>query len=337
MKVLSKPILKVKIEHEFFEGGIWKNIAVQASPESSFKMSNERIHLYAQADGFVLVKDFPLYPSGFQKGPVEGQACLLRLLLQPADPLAHIYTAFPATAKRWERFYFSNKDAAGRAREKQLSTGDWAGLEDLLHIRPKQFSFPTALPEGEPVRVLSGERVVYSTWVNPNGKAIINLAREEEGNFALQFGAGKQRFFTSSEMDRSSFAYLDLHLEPGLMAHDNEPVPEFRLAFPARSIYWRYNILIGDRPLDTVRVIDPDGAIQFEELPPGDEGPPGRRVFATKTKIKLRELQPYAFKLVNGSNESVLSERLPFPDINFLKIDPARQGEFFAESFLSLP
>jgi hypothetical protein len=335
MKIQSQAVSRLRVSHEYFEDGNWKGMNIFPSPESASRMAEKRLRLYAEPYGCTLVRDIFHYPGGFQPTASQEKPFSIRLILQPSYPAYQHFSHLPETDLLSETLYFSNISTKGESVHGFLSVESKVSQQDVRKLFQKAFHFRPGTTSDQQVEVLQSGQTRWRTYADQNGKVSIDLTAEEEGQFVLRRpGKADELFITSTVARKRYFAYVDLHFDPEGSCFKGEEVAEYKIAFPSREVYWKYHILPGDRLVSTMKVEDPDRQIHFEEMEVDEAIEAGQRTFISSRKLTIREFYPHAFKLVNGS--SVLSERLPYPNLALMKKHSNEEGAFFMESFLSL-
>ncbi len=339
MKISAHSILSLKVVHDYFQNGIWKGLSFEVAEHSRKCITQNRLLLSSKRDGFCIVRSQPVY-AGDTQPPQRMTPFSLRLLMQVADPHYFNYTALPITEVRRQALYFTNRLPDGQWAQTVLSASPDVSIGDYLPLFPTQFVWATQQPEGTAVVVQDAlGHVHWETQTRADGSAEIDLRTADWGRYVIQIaGEPAATIVTAQQWGARPVAIIDLHFDPTTVAFQSKEETQLQLHFEARQIFWRYNVQLGKKVFaaDAVVVKDVDNNLAFApaELFVIDDEQQLRII--SQDKVRLQERYPYSLELVQQATNLVLAHRLPFPDFRNFKQHPAQQGEYLAETFVSL-
>jgi hypothetical protein len=339
MKISAHSILSLKVVHDYFQNGIWKGLSIEVAEHSRKTMAQNRLQLSSKRDGCCIVRSQHVY-AGDTQPPQRLTPFSLRLHMQVADPHYFNYTALPITEIRRQTLYFTNRLPDGQWAEKVLSAEPYVSLGDCLPLFPAQFVWTTRQPEGIAVVVQDDLGIVHwETQTQADGSAEIDLRAADWGRYFIHVGGEPaSAIVTAPQWGARPMAIIDLHFDPAMAAFQGKGETSLQLHFEARQIFWRYNVQLGKKTYaaDAVVVQDVDHNLAFApaELFVIDDEQQLRII--SQDKVRLQERYPFSLELVQQTTNLVLAHRLPFPDFRNFKQHPAQQGEYLAESFVSL-
>ncbi|MEM0995742.1 MAG: hypothetical protein AAGN35_01625 [Bacteroidota bacterium] len=336
MQIETRTIAKIDLRHAYFQAGVWRGVEVTASPATQARLVRHRLRLHTEGHQILVVRDFPIFPGGRSAPEPQPETVPLRLDLRPIDPWYPQFTELPEWDLLRKCLYFSDRDRAGNLRNHRLSEAEVAGAGDIYPLHSAIFSVQVGAPDCKVMAYAAdgSELVAYS---GGDGRAALDLRAHPEGRFRIALPEGKSEYVvTAQEARKRVFARIDLQLDTRSQVYRGQAITQYVLDFAAREVYWNYNIEVGERNFSTLRIIDPDQQMEF--VPVESDRVPAARTFRFRTtrKVRLAEFYPYAFRLVNGTNSAVISERLPFPSLKYLKRHPDQADALVAESYLVL-
>jgi hypothetical protein len=339
MKISAFPILSMKFMHDYFLSGKWRGLTFAVADASNRTMAAHGLKLHALPHGFTIVRTQRDLGARTAALPLRAPF-QVRIHMHASDPYFFNYTALPQTEMRLQSLYFSNLGPLGESRQGIVSANAAVSAADYLPTHPAQFAIETEAAPGTPVLVTDAHRQqVAATMVGPHGLAEIDLSHHDLGCYGIQIGtAAATDVVTTAHWGQRPSAIIDLHFDPAADDYQGRGESQLSLQFEAREIFWRYNVQLGKvaYAANTVVVLDPDQHIAFgpAELVVTDDEQQLHIISADK--VRLQERYPFSLELVQATTNLVLANRLPFPDFRNFKKHPAKQGEYLAETFLSL-
>lgn len=339
MKVHAYSMLRMKVLHTYFLNRTWKGVTFQVAASSRKTLEAHRLHIRAVEGGFCLVRT--VRDMGRNPAPMERLTPFkVRLHMQVMDPYYFNYTALPSSEIRKEALYFTNLGEDGQYRSGALSLAESVSAADYFPVHPPQFEVETEQAPGTVVTVRDVHgHVVTETAVQGNGHALVDLSGVEMGRYALEMaGMSPQWVVTTDHWGPRPAAILDLHLDPRGAAFTGKEETQVQLQFEAREIFWRYNVQLGKRnyAAETLEVKDPDHHLSFDQGEMVTVDDASQLQIISAEPVRLQERYPFSLDLVQTSTNLVLASRLPFPDFRNFKQHPGKQGEYLAETFVSL-
>ena len=292
-----KELFKFNILHRNFSDGI-DNLFEFAPTEIGQKtLQSYKLHFKKITDGFTVIAP---YETVVIPGAGEGGSDLTRYKLKHAfnesaklsfvvynnDPLLFNYSEFTETTPGDYVFYFNNLDASKR-RTSLLKDATGIGDEDRVKLHTKEFRLNITESQVADISVLDcrGDLIPDTEYTSEydhiKQQYVIDLSRKEDGLYTI-VDSGETTaidyYCTKASFIREiPFIIIELFVGPEIatdyqiIARDtneeqfiyNDPVL-FKLHFGVYSMYWRYQIIPVNVPLQIwLRIKANDTAITF--------------------------------------------------------------------------
>ena len=116
----------------------------------------------------------------------------------------------------------------------------------------------------------------------------------------------------------------------------NDTIDTYSLAFNARPTFWQYHIFEKYNSVKNIKIIDEHEKIHF--IPNKQSENKKEKIFTTKEKISLKDINKHIFKLttVNGNKNfsKILYEKLPFPKVDSITKHETQKNEFISNAYV---
>ena len=159
------------------------------------------------------------------------------------DPLLFNYSDLPSINDQ-QILYFENRKNV--AYFSQLQQSDFVSKDDIIAVKPKIFNIQlTDATKIIEIKSNNGASIIKEFFDTNQieNKFLVNLAQQEEGLYEVWINNKLQeRFFCSIAMNAKCIGVI--HFNIGELIANHEQGFNYNLNFNARSVYWRYLVIV---------------------------------------------------------------------------------------------
>jgi len=331
--------LEVEVTHNYFPDGVGSVFTLIPFDGSSRSMGNYEVRLNSQQNLYSFYVGIDDADNLDLASHLHGLGDLYFQLIV-TDPLFFNYTNLEFTPEGNPFFLSSANNASGAY---TMHSDSFVSEKDLLPIRPSRFIY--SIPEGDTlveVKSTDGAILTSEELSSPGDlNYLIDLNQQDNGVYELWLNNQiAEKFFLSQQsLQPGCVGVVQLSIESIL--DKNDPNLKYQIHFNARSVYWRYKIVIPtDRNMEILEMSITGSSNEIYEGPVEEAfmGDQKTSVFtsniATPLKQKLETTPVLQVSYTNNfsNSNSELELKLPNPGAESLTKNVNEQNE---ESFYS--
>lgn len=279
MGTYYKVIAQIYINHEYFGGTSYTSATLQPLPETALFLKNHRIILKKKNDGFSLLQEAS---DETHEATITFDTVKLLFAIKLNDPHFQIRSGLTYDLRQ-------KKIVIEVGKENNVKVGP-ANVMSVVH---------------------SGSELDLSETVIVRDQSN-NTLYNSETDSVHQFNAIEQDVYALNG-ERIFKYHSDLNCEVVvvMLLETTQEKRDFNITLPAGSYRWRYQILKKYHPAKTLKLVDENENIYFEELPSGESE---KFTFISQNAVKLSQLVSSIITIYEGEN--IVKKYLPLPEIS---------------------
>ena len=257
MDINFNTLFDVDIFHEYYKDGLSKDFDITPSDECKELMKDYRLIFRTTSTGFKV--SFSADENDDPVIPIDYQIKLVFLLSVKNSYLLN-YSDLPIDKIKNTVYYFSNYNLELPNQSILHKESDYVSSGDRLDLKSETFSVQVASEENEvDLSILDIDEsalISKSFRTNENIADIqIDLYPFSPGKFKLLIDGNEEtEFYADSKiMGKVVFGVIEIFFDP-----DGEIPQAYKINFPRRKTYWKYNVILKHKTTLTAEEISID-------------------------------------------------------------------------------